>query len=87
MAVASLVSGIVGLPLSLCCTIFAGVPAIVLGFIARREIRNAEGAVGGEGLALAGLILGFVAVALGVAGAVLLLVTGSLSSYYDSSYP
>lgn len=86
-AVASLVSGIVGLPLSLCCSLFAGIPAIVLGFMARSEIRNSRGAVTGDGLAIAGLILGFITVILAVAGVVLLLATGSLSDYYDSTYP
>jgi hypothetical protein len=59
MAVASLVLGILALPLmcargfGLVCSILA----IVFGFIARARARREN--VGGEGMALAGIILGF----------------------------
>lgn len=85
-AVASLVSGIVGLPLFLCCTL-SGVPAVVLGFMARSEIRKSQGTLTGDGMATAGLILGLIAVVLGVAGIILVFATGAFSEFYDSSYP
>lgn len=37
-----------------------GIVAVVLGHIAHNEIRKANGAIGGRGMALAGLILGYV---------------------------
>lgn len=58
-AIWSLALGIIG------C--FLGLPSIVLGHLARTEIRESRGRVGGGGLALAGLILGYLWV---VAGAI-----------------
>jgi len=54
LAVASLVCGIVG-----CFTVTA-IVAIVLGFIARNQIEQSGGTQQGSGMALAGIILGFV---------------------------
>lgn len=56
MAVVSLVSGILGwvmLPL------IASVVAVITGHMAKNEIRDSGGRVGGDGLATAGLILGY----------------------------
>ena len=48
----------------------AGVPAIVFGHVARRQIR--ESGEGGDGMALAGLILGYI----GVIGPLLAIIAG-----------
>lgn len=60
MAIAALICGV--------CQIFflffTGVPAIVLGHMARKQIRQTGEA--GDGMALAGMILGYVGVALSV---------------------
>ncbi len=62
LAVAALILGIVGwLPCGVGSLI-----AVVLGFIARNQIREARGRQAGEGLALAGIILGFLAIGLWV---------------------
>ncbi|AXK72278.1 DUF4190 domain-containing protein [Lysobacter sp. TY2-98] len=56
MAVASLVLGILSwvvLP------ILGAIGAIICGHLARREIRAARGAVGGDGMATVGLVLGY----------------------------
>ena len=50
--------------------------AVVLGFVARNQIRNSNGRQGGDGLAIAGVVLGFVGIGL----VVLFLVVGALSS-------
>ena len=72
LAIASLVLGIVGwIP----CGV-GSIVAIVLGFVARSQIRASQGRQGGDGLALAGIILGFLAVALGIA----ILVIGAIST-------
>jgi len=55
-AIASLVLGILGIT---CFWIFAGIPAILLGFSARKDIRQAAGRLSGKGLATAGIIVGF----------------------------
>jgi hypothetical protein len=54
-ATTSLVLGIASLVV---CGLFTGIPAIVLGVKARREIRESNGQVGGDGLALGGIITG-----------------------------
>jgi len=72
LAIASLVLGVVGwIPCGA-----GSIVAIVLGFVARSQIRASQGRQGGDGLALAGIVLGFLAVALWIA----LLVIGALSS-------
>jgi Domain of unknown function (DUF4190) len=60
LAIASLVCSCVGI-------VLLGVPSIVgivLGFVARSRIRRSNGVQGGDGLALAGIIVGFVVVGL-----------------------
>jgi len=57
MAVWSLVLGILSL---LCFGIIAGIPAIVLGHMGRSKIKQSRGALTGGGMALAGLILGYI---------------------------
>ncbi|WP_148575096.1 DUF4190 domain-containing protein [Nocardioides caldifontis] len=56
-ATTSLVLGIASLVL---CGLFTGIPAIILGIKARREIRESDGRVGGDGLALGGIITGVI---------------------------
>ena len=56
MAMVSLVSGIIGWVFF---PIVAAIIAIVTGHMARSEIKNSNGTIGGDGLALAGLILGY----------------------------
>jgi type II secretory pathway pseudopilin PulG len=55
-AIGALVLGILGIT---CFWIVTGIPAILLGFSARKEIRRAEGRLAGKGLATAGIITGF----------------------------
>lgn len=57
LAVASLVFGILGF-----ITLITSIPAVIMGHIARRQIRAADGAQRGDGLALAGLITGYLIV-------------------------
>jgi len=59
LAIASLVCGIAG-----CFTITA-IVAVVLGFVARNQIEQSWGTQQGSGMALAGIILGFVWIGLG----------------------
>jgi hypothetical protein len=63
-AIASLVCGCVGIT---CCNIFIlQILAVIFGHIAKGEIRASGGQQRGDGMALAGLILGYVGSALGV---------------------
>ncbi|MGB7537995.1 MAG: DUF4190 domain-containing protein [Anaerolineales bacterium] len=72
LAIASLILGIVSFPTAFCygCGMIFAVAAIVIGLIARSQIKQSGGRQGGDGLALAGLILGSVVAALVIVGAV-----------------
>jgi hypothetical protein len=61
-AVASLVLGITGLAV---LPVIASVLALVFGYMGRNEIDRSGGAQGGRGLAVAGIVLGWVGVAFG----------------------
>ena len=50
-------------------TLFCWGLGAILGHVARRKIRNSG--EGGDGMALAGIIVGWIVLALGIAGAVL----------------
>lgn len=66
LAIASLVCSCAGIFL-------LGIPAVlgvIFGFVARRRIRQSNGAQGGGGMALAGIIVGFVVVGLVILGLV-----------------
>jgi hypothetical protein len=77
MAIISLVTGILGI---LCCGWFVfSIAALILGFLGKKEIDDSQGAKKGGGLALAGLILGGVGIALGILNWVLIFAT-------DASY-
>jgi hypothetical protein len=45
--------------------------AIILGYMARNDIRRRPGEVSGEGIAMAGIVLGWIAVGLSVLGILL----------------
>ena len=68
-AIASTVLGI----LSLICLFLTGLPAIAAGHMARRQIRRSGGAYSGDGLAVAGLIMGYVISTLSISWLMLLL--------------
>ena len=55
-----------------CGWLFTAIPAVICGHLARLRIRKSGGALGGMGIATAGLILGYIALVLGVMGIPLL---------------
>ena len=59
-ATTSMILGILSL---LCFSILTGIPAIILGHMSRSNIRKSVGRLKGEGMALTGLILGYLSVA------------------------
>jgi hypothetical protein len=65
MAIVSLIAGIVGLTL---LPIIGSIAAVVTGYMARKEIAASAGAITGNGMALAGLIMGWIGVVLSVVG-------------------
>jgi hypothetical protein len=68
LAIASLVLGIGGVTI---LPLLGSIVAIVLGYMARNDIRRRPGEVTGEGLALAGIVLGWISVGLAVLGLIL----------------
>jgi hypothetical protein len=54
MAIASLVLGL----MSLLCSLFTGIPAIILGVLGLRDVERSQGLRTGKGLAIAGIVLG-----------------------------
>ena len=56
-AVVSLILGILSLT---CLSLLAGIPAIILGHVAQSSIRKSGGRLIGGGMALAGLIMGYI---------------------------
>jgi hypothetical protein len=55
-----------------CGWLFTAIPAVICGHIARAKIRKSRGALRGKGIATAGLILGYIALVVGVMGIPLL---------------
>ena len=69
MSVAALITGIASIPLLCVCGLglVSGIVAIVLGVLGRKNVRESNGMLTGDGMALAGAICGGVAVLLGIA--------------------
>ena len=63
-----LVLGILSIP---CCGLFTGIPAIILGRKALREIDGSPGQYGGRGLVNAGYICGIIGTVLSVVGIII----------------
>jgi competence protein ComGC len=59
LAIWSLVLGILGL---MCFSIFTAIPGVICGHKALNRIKNSFGAVSGNGLAIGGLITGYLAI-------------------------
>lgn len=71
MAVTSLVMGLLGL----LCT-FGSVLAVIFGHVAMKQIKDSRGQLGGRGLALTGLILGYSVIALSIVALFIFLAIG-----------
>ena len=56
-----------------CGWLFTAIPAVICGHIARAKIRKSGGTLGGRGIATVGLILGYIALVLGIMGIPLLI--------------
>src|SRR5215469_9258180 len=60
LAVWSLTLGILSLT---CCSIISAVPGVICGHTAINRINSSNGGLGGKGLAIAGLITGYLGIA------------------------
>jgi hypothetical protein len=63
MAIVSLIAGIAGWSL---LPFLGSIVAVITGHLAQGEIKKSGGLVTGKGMAVAGLILGYLAIALGL---------------------
>jgi len=63
LAIWSLVLGILSLA---CFSIFAAIPGVICGHKALSRIKRSSGAIAGQGLAMAGLITGYIGIALAI---------------------
>jgi hypothetical protein len=80
LAVWSLVLGIVSF---LCFGFLAGIPAIICGHMGRARIRESQGALKGEGLALAGLIIAYINLAITVIGIIAAIAIPNFTHYME----
>jgi Domain of unknown function (DUF4190) len=83
-AIASLVTGLVGL-ITFCCGFFvvSSIVAVVLGLLARRDIRASNGALHGDGMALTGIITGVIGIVIFLVG-IVLFATGVVDLNYTN---
>ena len=65
MAIVSLIAGIAGL---FVVPVVGSIVAVITGHMAKREIRESGGQLSGDGLATAGLILGYIGVGFAMLG-------------------
>ena len=80
MAIISLVSGLLGWTL---LPLIGSLVAIVTGHIARSEIRSSPREIEGDGLAVAGLVMGYAMVAVAVATVIAIVVfLGGLAAFF-----
>lgn len=63
LAIVSLVLGILSIP---CCGVLTGVPAIIVGIIAKNKVNSNPSEFGGAGLALGGIITGVLGTIIGI---------------------
>jgi len=76
LAIASMVCGISAVVMLMCYGLGAlvGIPAVICGHMAMRKIREAPYAMAGRGMAIAGLITGYSAMALMLVGVIFFIV-------------
>jgi len=78
LAIVSLIFGVLGWTFLF---VIGHIVAVITGHLARREIRDSNGALQGDGLALAGMVLGYIgllAVVMAVAILIGLIIIGVL---------
>lgn len=76
LAIISMVCGILGL---VTCLMLPGIPAVICGHMALNRIADPSMRLGGRGMAIAGLIMGYLSV-LSMVGFVLIMIGGMINS-------
>jgi hypothetical protein len=86
MAIASLILGVASIVM--CLGPFAAVPALITGYKAREEIDRTGGVQQGRGMAVAGIVLGWVGIGItviAIVGGILAVIFGGSTSNTTSS--
>lgn len=83
MAIASLVLSIGGW---MFCPLLFSVLGVIFGYMARTRIRESAGRLQGDGIALAGIIIGWIGIGIVVAVVVLMLILLAVGAFETSSY-
>ena len=78
-AIWALVLGILSL---VCCGLFAGIPAIILGNMAKSEIDASGGLQSGRGMAVAGFVLGIIGVVWTIVALIVEVSTGAFTGSF-----
>ena len=63
LAISSLILGILGV---VCFSILTAIPAVICGHMALSRIKRSAGTLGGQGLAIGGLVTGYLGIALAI---------------------
>lgn len=86
LAIISLILAILSIPLNFCCCLglITAIFAIVLGYIARNQIKESSGLEKGNNLALAGIIIGFILIFLTLVLLIFSFLTASGKLFWDS---
>ncbi len=87
MALISMISGIVSLVSLLACPgvgFFIGLPAVICGHMSKKKIAQSQGQLSGDGMALTGLITGYLGIAI---SALIVLVFGAMIGVAAMSSP
>ncbi|MBN1953735.1 MAG: DUF4190 domain-containing protein [Anaerolineae bacterium] len=65
LAIVSLIASILGLTL---LPTIGSIAGVIMGYMAKKQIEESRGAMGGEGMAKAGIIIGWIGIGLAVLG-------------------
>lgn len=71
LAIASLVTGILGWTL---VPLLGSIAAIITGHLAKKEIKESQGTIGGDSMATAGMIMGYVQLGLVIIAAIIAII-------------
>src|SRR5262249_37559447 len=88
LAIASMVLGIVSLTIAVFAFFVSWIGsglALVFGYVANRRIAKSEGTLGGRGMAVAGIVLGWIGSALAIAIAVVVVLVAIFGDGGNSS--
>ena len=79
-------SMILGILSFLCFGFFAGIPAVICGHLARSNIKKSQGALTGGGMALAGLILGYIGTIVTTLSVIAAIAIPNFIAYRDKAF-